>query len=149
MKSGSAPVFRMAVTRLFTQLPTFGVQSPIQSAPPLSAIFLKSSTALGSLAEDLRLQEGRRVRVGPIVGADEGVFAVLPGRQGGPVTSAGLTGDGAGGAAAAGGAAGGVRAADVGAGTAAALAGGATGLTHPAADAGHRRGRAPEGDCSS
>ena len=49
MKSGIDPVFRIFVTRFSTQLPTFGVQSPIQSAPPWSAIFDSSLDCSGSL----------------------------------------------------------------------------------------------------
>src|SRR6478752_2350700 len=48
MKRGRAPVFWMIVTRLLTQLPTCGVQSPIQSAPPLSAIFFIRAASPGA-----------------------------------------------------------------------------------------------------
>src|SRR3954454_13608971 len=57
MNSGRAPVFWMIVTRLLTQLPTWGVHSPIQSAPPLSAIFFIRAASAGALSRhsfDLR-----------------------------------------------------------------------------------------------
>src|SRR6266540_3409338 len=49
MNSGKEPVFRIMVTRLATQLPTFGVQSPIQSAPPLPEIFFSIFDCSGSV----------------------------------------------------------------------------------------------------
>ena len=43
MNSGKAWFLLMSLTRLWTQFSTLGVQSPIQSAPPFSAILAISA----------------------------------------------------------------------------------------------------------
>src|SRR6516225_4606983 len=91
MKSGIDPVFRIFVTRFSTQLPTFGVQLPIQSAPPWSAIFDSSLDCSGSLCRrSLALRNAGAYSSLQYLAPVKGFSPCFQGGSGGAAGSAGL-----------------------------------------------------------